>query len=72
MEICKLHQRQIALVGGNKNPVLHITEEVRKAAHFLQSRALSSCSQEDPKWFSQKKTSNSFQLVSIFSGEWGK
>lgn len=35
MEICKLHQCQIALVGGNMNPVLRITEEVRKAAQFL-------------------------------------
>lgn len=35
MEICKLHQCQIELVGGNMNPVLRITEEVRKAAQFL-------------------------------------
>lgn len=66
MEIYKLHQCQIALVGGNRNLVLRITEEVRKAAHFFQSRAFSSCSQEAPKWFSHKKTSNPYQLVSIF------
>lgn len=35
MEICKLHQCQIELVGGNMNPVLRITEEVRKAPQFL-------------------------------------
>jgi len=66
MEMCKLHQGQIVLVGGNMSPVLCITEEVRKVAHFLESPAFSSCSQEAPKWFSHKKTSNSFQLVSVF------
>lgn len=35
MEIYKLHQCQIELVGGNMNPVLRITEEVRKAPQFL-------------------------------------
>lgn len=31
MEICKLHQ----MVGGSMNPVMRITEEVMKAAHFF-------------------------------------